>query len=62
MPDFNTMTCSQLWDWIEDPARLTDNRWVPAAMARWQEHCAENYPGFEPGSGGGRMGGLPPHG
>lgn len=53
-------SCTQAWDYIEDPA--SDPRWLPAAFNYWNEHCAANYPGFEPQSGGGRKGGLPPHG
>lgn len=60
MPDFASMGCAGVWDYIEDPN--SDPRWLPAAFNYWNTHCAEGYPGYTPQSGGGRMGGLPPHG
>lgn len=58
--DFSEFTCQQLWDFIEDPANSPIDR--ASALAVWNGRCAAEYPGYTPQSGGGRMGGLPPHG
>lgn len=59
--DFTGWTCEQLWDFIENPENDALDR--SSALSAWgSTTCGVDHPGASPASGGGRVGGLPPHG
>ncbi len=57
--DFDSMSCAEIWDFIQDPANSPIDK--ASAIGVWNSRCAEEHGGPWPTSGGTQPPPRPPH-